>query len=197
MQKTIRMVVGMVAMSVTLLMAAKVQAAEITGQTMLAGKGAMREAVIYLEGGAKATAQPKSIIDQRDKTFIPHVTVIPRGTTVQFPNHDTVFHNVYAYFNAKKFDLGMYPRGATKTVTFDKTGVVALLCNVHSDMSAYIVVVDTPYYAISDSKGQFKIHGVPPGAYTLHAWHESGAVTTQPITVTGTDSTLTVTLARK
>ena len=174
-----------------------VRAAEVTGQTTATGKGVLRDTVIYLEGSVKAMPETGAVVDQRNKTFIPHVSVVTRGTAVKFPNNDTVFHNVFAYFNAKKFDLGMYPHGASKTVSFDKTGLVAVLCNVHSDMSAYIMVVDTPYHAVTDKKGQFHIHGVAPGQYTLHAWHESGAVATQQVTVTGADSSLTVTLARK
>jgi plastocyanin len=150
-----------------------------------------------LEGEKKAAPMAKAVVDQRDKMFQPHVSVVTRGTTVQFPNNDTVFHNVFAYFNAKKFDLGMYPRGATKRVTFDKPGLVALLCNVHSEMSAYIVVVDTPYYAITDKQGHFRIQNVAPGSYTLHAWHESGATLTQTVTVKAEDSALKLTLARK
>jgi plastocyanin len=121
------------------------------------GNGGAREAVIYLEGGQKAVPLPHAMVDQRNKTFVPHVSVVTVGTTVRFPNDDTVFHNVFAYFQAKRFDLGIYPRGASKSETFDKPGLVALLCNIHSNMSAYIVVVDTPYYAVSDSSGRFLI----------------------------------------
>jgi hypothetical protein len=123
------------------------------------------------------------MVDQRNKMFIPHVSVVTQGTTVQFPNDDTVFHNVFAYFQAKKFDLGMYPHGASKSVHFDKAGLVVLQCNIHSDMSAYIMVVDTPYYAVTDAQGRFHIANVPDGTYTLHAWHESGAALTQAFVV--------------
>ena len=162
------------------------------------GHGAARGAVVYLTGN---TAQPlpmtTAMVDQRDKMFTPHVSVVTRGTTVRFPNDDTVFHNVFAYFQAKKFDLGMYPRGTTKKVTFDKTGLVIILCNVHSYMSAYIMVVDTPYYAVSDSSGHFRLPNVPPGTYTLHGWHESGATLTQTVTVGSGPQGLTLALARK
>ena len=137
------------------------------------------------------------MVDQRDKMFTPHVSVVTRGTTVRFPNDDSVFHNVFAYFQAKKFDLGMYPRGTTKKVTFDKTGLVIILCNVHSYMSAYIMVVDTPYYAVSDGSGHFRLPNVPPGTYTLHGWHESGATLTQTVRVGSGPQALTLALARK
>ncbi len=171
-------------------------AAGVTGRVTLA-RGTAGEAVVYLEGSAPARPLTHAIVDQRDKMFEPHVLVVTRGTTVRFPNNDTVFHNVFAYFQAKKFDLGMYPRGATKSITFDKTGLVVLLCNVHSDMSAYIMVVDTPYYAVTDGQGRFRLPNVPPGAYTLHAWHESGAMLTQTVTIGGQTAPLTLTLARK
>lgn len=173
-----------------------VQAAEVSGKATLANKGAARQAVIYLEGHRKSTPMTKVIIDQRDKVFIPHVTVVTVGTTVEFPNNDTVFHNVFAYFQAKKFDLGMYPRGASKCVTFDKPGLVALLCNVHSEMSAYIMVVDTPYFAVTDAQGNFRIRDVPPGTYTLRAWHESGAELKQTVTVKADGGPLNLVLSR-
>src|SRR5688572_25528743 len=176
--------------------AAAVHAADVMGGVNLPKKGAARDAVVYLEGAKKAAPLKDIVIDQRDKLFIPHVTVITRGTKVAFPNNDTVFHNVFAYYNAKKFDLGFYPRGKTEHQTFDKTGVVALLCNVHSEMSAYILVVDTPYYAVTDKKGRFKIANVEPGTYTLHVWHESGAKLTQTIKVEAQNADLTLNTAR-
>ena len=178
-------------------LAAGARAGSITGQVSLAGRGNARQAVIYLQGGERAAPLTRAIVDQRDKMFLPHVSVVTRGTTVQFPNNDTVFHNVFAYFQAKKFDLGMYPRGATKTVKFDRTGLVVLLCNVHSDMSAYIMVVDSPFYAVADKNGRFRIPNVPPGAYTLHAWHESGGSLTQVVTVGPGPLALALSLARK
>ncbi len=158
-------------------------AEDFEAQIVLRNKKAAANAVVWLEGTKKATPMPKVVIDQREKMFQPHVSVVTVGTTVEFPNNDTVFHNVFAYFNAKKFDLGMYPRGTTKRVTFDKAGMVALLCNVHSEMSAYIIVVDTPYYVITDKKGKGSLPNVPPGTYTLHIWHESGATVTKQVEI--------------
>lgn len=159
------------------------RAASVTGQVTLP-RGMARGAVVYLDNGTHAAPMPHAVVDQRDKLFQPHVSVVTCGTTVRFPNNDTVFHNIFAYFQAKKFDLGMYPRGVTKTVTFDKPGLVVLLCSVHSYMSAYIMVVDTPYYAVADGGGRFTLRDVPPGTYTLHAWHESGAVLSRTVSVT-------------
>ncbi len=172
-------------------------ATDFSGQTVRAGKGGLKESVVYLEGKKKSEPMEKAIVDQRSKLFIPHVSVVTRGTTVQFPNNDTIFHNVFAYYDAKKFDLGNYPRGASRSVTFDKTGLVAILCNLHSEMSAYIMVVDTPYFAITDKQGRFRIHNVPPGDYTLHVWHESGYALTQKITVKGGEPATTLTLTKR
>jgi plastocyanin len=179
-----------------LVQATAVNAAEVSGGVNLPKKGAARDAVVYLEGAKKTGPLKDVVIDQRDKVFSPHVTVVTKGTKVLFPNNDTVFHNVFAYYNAKKFDLGLYARGQTKDQTFDKTGVVALLCNIHSEMSAYIVVVDTPYYAVTDKKGRFKIANVESGTYTLHVWHESGAKLTQTVKVEAQNGDLTLNLAR-
>lgn len=180
----------------TACLAAAAHAATVSGQASLAGGAGAREAVVYLEGDQKAAPLPNAMVDQRNKTFIPHVSVITVGTTVRFPNDDTVFHNVFAYFQAKRFDLGMYPRGASKSETFNKPGLVALLCNIHSNMSAYIMVVDTPYYAVCDNAGRFLIKGVPPGTYTLHAWHESGAKSAQTVQIAPDGNTLAVSLDR-
>lgn len=178
-------------------LALRAEATEVAGRVTLPGRGAAREAVVFLAGDKKAAPLTKTVVDQQRKTFLPHVSVVTVGTSVDFPNHDSVFHNVFAYFNAKKFDLGMYPRGATKTVTFDRQGLVCLLCNVHSEMSAYIMVVDTPYYAVTDGAGNFRIKDVPPGTYTLNVWHESGSALTQTVTVKAGDAPMALTLARK
>jgi plastocyanin len=191
-RNTLLTVVGLL-----LYIASGATAGDVTGQVALGGKSGGRDVVVYLQGSVKSRPLAQATVDQRDKMFLPHVSVVTQGTTVHFPNDDTVFHNVFAYFQAKKFDLGMYPRGATKSVTFDKTGLVVLLCNIHSDMSAYILVVDTPYYAVTDQQGRYRIANVPPGTYTLHAWHESGADLTQTVTINASNTPLSFTLNRK
>ncbi|MEJ5251957.1 MAG: carboxypeptidase regulatory-like domain-containing protein [Chthonomonadetes bacterium] len=169
--------------------------AEVTGQVLMLGKP-VRDAVVYLEGAPKPSPLPKAVVDQRNKTFVPHVLVVTVGTTVEFPNNDVVLHNVFAYYEAKRFDLGMYRRGTSRSVTFDKPGIVALLCNIHPDMSAYIFVVDTPYYALTDKNGQFRIRSIVPGTYTLRVWHESGAALSQKVTLKGNEA-YTLSLALK
>ncbi len=176
------------------------QGSELSGAALLHDKKPAKEAAIYLESkNAEKRAAPleKAVVDQRQKTFLPHVSVVTVGTTVEFPNHDNVFHNVFAYFNAKKFDLGMYPKNATRSVSFDKPGLVALLCNVHSEMSAYIMVVQTPYYAVTDKKGQFRIKDVPPGTYLLRVWHETGSTLSKTIEIKADPQIETLILERK
>ena len=167
-------------------------ATNASGTIQLAnGKGA-KNAVIWLSGAEKSRPIKNAMVDQRDMMFIPHISVVTVGTTVKFPNNDTVYHNVFAEFDAKRFDLGMYARGSTKTIKFDKPGMVALMCSVHSEMGAYIMVVDTPYYTISDGSGRFRINGVPPGSYVLHVWHESGQTQKQDLTVSEEDPKLSI-----
>ncbi len=185
------------AVLIVMTLVAPALAADVTGEACIAGRrGSARDVVVYLEGAGRAAPLPRAVVDQRGQTFIPHVSVVTVGTTVEFPNNDTIFHNVFAYFHAKRFDLGMYPRGTTKRQTFDKKGVVALLCNVHAQMSAYIMVVDTPWYAVTDQTGRFHIPNVQPGRYTLHAWHESGTEATQSIVVQASDVNLKLALDR-
>jgi plastocyanin len=109
---------------------------------------------------------------QKNKSFHPHVTVVRVGSLVDFPNHDPFFHNVFSLFDGKRFDLGLYEAGATNSVRFDHVGVSYLFCNIHPEMSAIVVAVDTPYYALSDKAGNVAIANVPEGRYELHVWYE-------------------------
>ena len=99
--------------------------------------------------------------------------VVPVGSVVAFPNHDPFFHNVFSLFEGKRFDLGLYEAGTTRDVHFDKRGISYIFCNIHPEMSAVVVAVDTPYYGISDQRGQVVIRNVPPGRYVLHLWYEA------------------------
>jgi len=109
---------------------------------------------------------------QHNKSFQPHVLVVPVGTVVDFPNRDPFFHNVFSLFDGKRFDLGLYEAGASNSVRFDRLGVSFLFCNIHPEMSAVVVAVDTPYYGISDRKGNILLQNVPDGKYELHVWYE-------------------------
>jgi len=109
---------------------------------------------------------------QRNKSFEPHVLVVPVGSVVEFPNRDPFFHNVFSLFEGKRFDLGLYEAGSTRNVVFDKPGVSYIFCNIHSEMSAVVIAVGTPYHGISDPHGRVTIPRVPPGRYTLRIWYE-------------------------
>ena len=109
---------------------------------------------------------------QRNKSFDPHVLVVPVGSSVEFPNQDPFFHNVFSLFEGKRFDLGLYEAGTTRNVVFDKPGISYIFCNIHSEMSAVVIAVSSPYYGISDAHGRVAIPHVPPGRYTLKIWYE-------------------------
>jgi len=109
---------------------------------------------------------------QHNKGFHPHLLVVPVGSTVDFPNRDPFFHNVFSLFDGKRFDLGLYEAGATNSVKFDRVGVSFLFCNIHPEMSAVVVAVDTPYFGSSDRAGNISIPNVPEGKYELHVWYE-------------------------
>lgn len=111
---------------------------------------------------------------QQNKTFEPHVLVVRVGAVVQFPNRDPFFHNIFSLYDGKRFDLGLYEAGTTRSVRFDRPGVSFLFCNIHAEMSAAVVAVDTPYFAISDRLGRVSIPNVPEGRYEMHIWYERG-----------------------
>lgn len=109
---------------------------------------------------------------QKNRTFIPHLQIIPVGAVVQFPNADPFFHNVFSLYAGKRFDLGLYEAGSTKSVTFTREGVSYIFCNIHPEMSAVVVVLPTSLYAVADASNSFTIHDIPPGDYILHVWVE-------------------------
>ena len=112
-------------------------------------------------------------LTQKDKMFTPHLLVVPAGSSVQFPNQDPFFHNVFSLFNGKRFDLGLYESGTSKSVRFDKEGVSYIFCNIHPEMAAVVVVLNTPYWGISTVSGAVAIHNVPAGNYRMHVWNET------------------------
>lgn len=135
----------------------------------------LENVVVYLESVPEATAPaPRRTAEMRQEglAFEPHVLAVARGTTVKFPNRDTVFHNVFSLSKVASFDLGRYPSDSSKSVRFDKPGPVKVFCHIHSDMTAIILVLDNPYFASPQADGRFVIEGVPPGEYRVVAWHE-------------------------
>ena len=160
-------------------------AAELAGTVQVAGR-ATQHAVVWLEASDTPAAAPgKAVLDQRNLAFMPHVLAVRVGTIVDFPNNDKVFHNVFSFRDGKKFDLGMYPKGAVKPIRFDKPGLARLFCNIHPNMAGYVMAVDSPYFAVSNEKGTFTIAGVPPGTYTYHAWRPGGQPLTGSVSVDG------------
>jgi plastocyanin len=111
-------------------------------------------------------------VTQKDKQFIPHVLAVPVGTKVEFPNKDPFFHNVFSLYQGKRFDLGLYEAGSSREVLFNKPGVSFIFCNIHPNMSAYVLALETPHFGTSDKNGRIAIHGVPWGRYRLEVWHE-------------------------
>lgn len=132
--------------------------------------------VVWLEPASGAAvmsaASRHAEMLQKNKTFSPHVLAITVGTTVDFPNRDFIFHNAFSNYNGETFDIGLYPPHSTKSTVFTRAGVVRVFCNIHPTMSAVIVVLKSPYFAVSDRNGMLKISDIPPGSYRLHIFHE-------------------------
>jgi plastocyanin len=159
------------------------------------GSGGPGGAVITLKrvNGKMPKLSPATdkVINQRNKLFVPRVLAVPVGTSVIFRNEDPLAHNVFSLSPARQFDTGLYKAPGEQSVLFDKPGVVQLLCNIHSSMVGYVVVVDTPYYAQADAKGAFAIRGVIAGDYDLEIWHENASQPTKVRVSVGRDGSLT------
>ena len=164
------------------------QAGTIRGQVHVQGLPSPAGVMVYLNKAPKATGdftKGHFVMDQKNLTFLPHVLVIPVGSTVSFPNNDKVKHNVFSLSRAKKFNLGTYGPGQSKSVTFDKPGIVELRCDIHAEMIAYIMVVKNPYVAVTGDDGRFQIPDpqwakasglpaipeLPAGTYSVKIWH--------------------------
>ena len=178
---------ALVVIATVLLFAALANAGDISGK-VAGGKG---KSVVWVSGGSlQATPSDKVVtIDQKGLLFQPHIMVIQVGTTVEFLNSDKVQHNVFwpAISGDKKkgHNLGTWPQGQKKPFKFTEPGVAALLCNVHPEMSGYVVVTPTSFYAETDASGAYKIANLPDGKYTVTAWNEGGKEQSKPVTVTG------------
>jgi plastocyanin len=157
---------------------------DLTGIVLVNGRP-QKDVVVWLEGGTgpSPAAPKKNVLDQRHLQFKPHVLAVGIGAQVDMPNSDRVFHNVFSFYNGKRFDLGLYPVGTAKTVTFDRPGVSRIFCNIHPNMAAYVLAVDSSFFAVSDHQGEFVIAGVPSGSYTYHAWRPGGQTTTGLVAV--------------
>lgn len=140
---------------------------------------------------------PKPRLIQQNKRFTPHLLVVPVGSVVEFPNRDPFFHNVFSLFEGKRFDLGLYEAGTTRDVHFDKPGISYIFCNIHAEMSAVVIALETPFFGVSNQRGEIVISHVPVGHYTLRIWDEVAMpetlnAMTREITVSEDTSTLGV-----
>jgi plastocyanin len=177
------------------------QAGEIKGK--VTGLSSNKNVVVYVDAvpGKTFEAPAKhAVMDQKHLEFIPHVLVVLKGTTVDFLNSDATLHNVFwtDIGGNKKLarNLGTWPQGQKKSFTFDNLGSVALLCNVHPEMSGYVLVSPTPYFATTDASGEYEIKDVPAGKYTVKTWSEEGKPTTESVDVSGGTATLDLTVHR-
>jgi len=143
--------------------------------------------VVYLESaprGAFETSEGgRAVMDQRNETFVPHVLAITTGTTVDFPNSDKFYHNVFSLSKTRPFDLGRYAAGNSRPIRFDRAGIVRVFCDIHSHMNAYILVFSHPFFAMTNADGRYQIENVPPGTYGVIAWNEGTSSEARPITV--------------
>lgn len=150
-------------------------------------EGGPADVVVYLEGGPEfrtfdpPTQHPQMI--QKEEAFIPHVLPVLVGTTVEFPNHDDFYHNVFSVIAGNRFDLGRYPKGQSARQTFTKPALVVVRCEIHPGMKAFIVVLANPYFTVPDGTGRFTIPDVPAGTYTIKAWHPTQPEQSRPVTV--------------
>jgi len=138
------------------------------------------KAVVWLEtpNAPRAPQAARVVLDQRNLMFSPHVLAIRVGTVVDFPNNDRVFHNVFSFRDGKRFDLGMYPIGTMQKVTFGQPGLSRIFCNIHPQMAAYVMAIDSPYFSTTDQSGAFTIADVPAERYTYRAWKPGGPILT-------------------
>jgi plastocyanin len=177
-----------------MIIAAVITMMSLASAGTISGKvsGVTGESVVYVEAIAGKTfpaPTTKPVIDQKGLMFSPHIVAVEQGTTIDFLNSDKVAHNVFwiSVGGNKKLghNLGTWPQGEKRPFKFDNPGAIPLFCNVHPEMSAYIVVSPTPYFATTDKSGEYKIENVPDGSYSVTAWHEGAKNSTKPVTVAG------------
>ena len=192
-----------VALGLALALTGVGKANEIKGKVSVQGIKSAENIAVYVDAiPDKKFDAPKDhvTVDQRKMAFIPHVVAVQQGTTVEFLNSDPVGHNVYwpSISGNKKLahNLGTWPKGDKKPFQFNDQGVASLLCNVHPEMSGYVVVVATPYFAVTDKDGNFEIKNVPAGKYTLKTWSEDGKPTTQAVDVSAATTTVELTVKK-
>lgn len=168
---------------------ALVHAATLSVTVRNARGGVVNDAVVYAvpEGRELPLAKKSAVMDQKNRMFVPHILPVQTGTAVQFPNSDDIRHQVYSFSAAKTFQLPLYKGMPSNPIVFDKAGVATLGCNIHDRMTAYIVVVDTPYFATTGNDGHVSLTSVGAGKYTVHVWHPERAADPVAVTLTGNE----------
>jgi plastocyanin len=158
-----------------------------------------RRSVVYLDPAPRAAFEradeTRPRMDQRSETFDPHVLPIVVGTTVDFPNNDHTYHNVFSLSKTKTFDLGRYAAGRSKSIRFDRPGIVRVFCDIHSHMSAFIIVFAHRYFSLADTEGSYRLENVPPGTYNVVAWNESAPLESRRVVVPDTGGEVEVNFA--
>jgi plastocyanin len=169
------------------LFSSSIHAATLSVEVRNARGRPVRDAVVWAmpEGRDFGAVRATAVMDQRNRQFVPHVLPVQRGTAVRFPNSDDVRHQVYSFSPAKTFQLPLYIGTPANPIVFDKAGVVTLGCNIHDRMTAYIVVVDTPYFAAANAEGQLTLANLGSGKYTVHVWHPDLSAETSAVTLNG------------
>jgi plastocyanin len=158
--------------------------ARVIPQSALAPTSELRHVVVYLKNAPPAPTTPTTVaVRQRGETFVPRVVAVPVGSFVEFPNDDPIYHNVFSLSRARSFNLGRFPRGHSRRERFDKPGVVKVFCEIHSHMTATVMVFDHPWFAVPGDDGRFELPEVPPGERQITAWHERLGDTTAHVRV--------------
>ena len=170
-----------------LVSAPRVGAATLAGKVTLAGGGKDRadasNTVVWIEGARQAGGSRKGEMRSSSKRFEPRVVAVSRSATVEFPNADPIYHNVFSVSGANRFDLGLYRSGSSKSKTFEEPGLVRVYCNIHPQMVGFVMVVDSDFLAVTGPDGTFRFDNVPPGPHVVKAWNEEGSEVSVPVTV--------------
>jgi plastocyanin len=180
---------SVVAAAVVFSLPTAARAGSVSGRVEVVQKGGRRatdlsDVVVYLDGVKSRTRPSRTSITMKGKAFLPRVAVVPVGGTIEFPNEDPIFHNVFSVSGENRFDLDLYKRPKTASWTFQAPGLVRVYCNIHPQMSAVVLVRDNPYFTLAAADGAFTLADVPPGRYTLKAWQERAGEVSQPLAVT-------------